>query len=265
MIWSATCLQLANLGPDPAARRIAAASLVEQSAGAALVILPELWTVGYFAFDDYERSAEPLDGPTLELIAEAARRIQAHVVLGSFIERTPDGLHNTTAVLAPDGGLLATYRKVHVFGYGSRETELVMPGDGPVTVATELGVLGLATCYDLRFPELFRLMVDEGAEVFVIPAAWPDARREHWRLLARARAVENQAYVLTCNGAGGEGSATLAGHSAIIDPWGEVIAEAGESATTLTGLVDVSRVTDARATFPALADRRLPSVAGAAR
>jgi predicted amidohydrolase len=255
--FEVACLQVGALGADPAERRAEAARLIERAGDADLIVLPELWPTGYFAFDDYRRTAEPLDGPTVAAMADAARAARAHVVLGSFVEAGEHGLHNTTAVLSPDGELLASYRKMHVFGYGSREVELVTGGEQPVTVATELGILGLAICYDLRFPELFRAMVDDGAELFVVPAAWPSARAEHWRLLARARAVENQAYVIACNGAAAPQGTMLAGHSAVIDPWGATVVEAGAEPLTLRAPVDRARVTECRADFPALADRRL--------
>jgi predicted amidohydrolase len=257
--FDVACLQAGPIGDDVAARRAEAVRLVESAAGAELIVLPELWPTGYFAFDDYRATAEALDGPTVTALAQAARNTGAHVVLGSFVEAGEDGLHNTTALLAPDGQVLASYRKMHVFGYGSREVELITGGRQPVTVATDLGVLGLAICYDLRFPELFRAMVDQGAEIFVVPAAWPGARTEHWRVMARARAIENQAYVIACNGAGvgTPGAAELAGHSAVIDPWGEIDAEAGPTPAILRAVVHRDRVAACRADFPALADRRL--------
>jgi predicted amidohydrolase len=255
--FEVACLQVGALGPDPAARRAAAVRLVEEQAGAGLVVLPELWPTGYFAFDDYEATAETLDGPTVTALARAAMNTGAHVVLGSFVERGEHGLHNTTALLAPDGELLAAYRKMHVFGYGSRETELIAGGEQAVTVATALGVVGLAVCYDLRFPELFRAMVDEGAELFVVPACWPAARVEHWQLLARSRAVENQAYVVAVNGAGAPHGVEVGGHSAVIDPWGALEAQAGSEPGVLRATVDPARVASCRADFPALADRRL--------
>jgi predicted amidohydrolase len=173
------------------------------------------------------------------------------------VERSAHGLHNTAAIVDPRGALLASYRKIHVFGYGSRETELIAAGDEPVVVDTDLGRLGLCLCYDLRFPELFRALVDRDAELFVIPAAWPAARLAHWQTLLRARAIESLAYVVACNGAGAANGTQLAGHSAVVDPWGELAAEAGEEPTTLRATVNPGTAASARAEFPALADRRL--------
>ena len=146
-----------------------------------------------------------------------------------------------------------TYRKVHLFGYGSREQELLTPGEH----VGAHGQLALSTCYDLRFPELFRIQVDDGSQLFLVAAAWPLARLEHWQLLLRARALENQSFVLACNAAGRQGEVELAGRSAVVDPWGTVLAEAGTGPQTLTLDVDPDVATRARKEFPALADRRL--------
>ena len=119
------------------------------------------------------------------------------------------------------------------------------------------GQLALSTCYDLRFPELFRTQVDDGSQLFLVAAAWPLARLEHWQLLLRARALENQSFLLACNAAGRQGEVELAGRSAVVDPWGTVLAEAGTGPQTLTLDVDPDLATRARKEFPALADRRL--------
>lgn len=255
--FEVACLQVGSLGRAPEMRRESAVQLIEAAAGADLIVLPELWTVGYFAFDDYDEAAEPLEGATLHALGQAARNVGAYVVVGSFVERSSHGLHNTLAVLGPNGALLGSYRKVHVFGYGSRESQLVAAGDTPVLIPTPLATLGLAICYDLRFPELFRSLVDRGAEVFVIPSAWPDARRSHWQVLLRARAIENLAYVVACNGCGDADGVELAGRSAVIDPWGEIVAEAGIAATVLRATLDLERLIACRLEFPALADRQL--------
>jgi predicted amidohydrolase len=237
---------------DTVARQIA------ELDGVDLVVLPEMWPSGYFSFDDYDRVAQPLDGPVVCAIARSAARLGAYVVGGSFVERLAGGgLANTTFVATPTGDVIAAYRKIHVFGYQSRETELITHGQEVVTVATDIGRIGLAICYDLRFPELFRALVDEGADIVVIPAAWPLARVEHWRLLSRARAVENQTFVVTCNGAGSEHGTALGGHSAVIDPRGEILAEAGADPEVLRAALDLADLDGWRAAFPVLADRRL--------
>jgi predicted amidohydrolase len=254
------CVQLAppDAGTTVRARVDEVVARLEALRDVDLVVLPEMWPAGYFAFDDYGAVAEGVDGPVVSAIRDAARRLRAHVVGGSFVERHDGGeLSNTTFAVDPAGDLLATYRKIHVFGYESRESTLIEPGREVVTVDTALGRLGLAVCYDLRFPELFRAMVDKGAELIVVPASWPAARLDHWRTLARARAIENQVVVVTCNAAGADRGTDLAGHSAILDPRGDVVAEAGSEPTVLRATVDLGEVERWRSVFPALEDRRI--------
>ncbi|MDP9417988.1 MAG: carbon-nitrogen family hydrolase, partial [Actinomycetota bacterium] len=181
------------------------------------------------------------------------------VHMGSLIERAPTGeLYNTAVVLGPDGGLRASYRKIHRFGFSDGEPRLLAAGDAPVVYdAGEHGRWGLATCYDLRFPELFRALVDRGAEAVVVVAGWPAARIGHWSLLARARAVEDQVFVLGCNAVGQQGRTALGGRSVVIDPWGGVVAEAGGDAEVTAVDVDLADVARVRAEFPVLADRRM--------
>ncbi|GGX77718.1 carbon-nitrogen family hydrolase [Streptomyces fructofermentans] len=246
-------------------RRRRVASLVREQAGADLVVLPELWTTGAFAFESFEAEAEPLHGPTYELMAEAAADAGVWLHAGSIPERVPAGdgssgggaLYNTSLVFSPDGARAAAYRKIHRFGFDKGEAVLMGAGSELVTVGLPETTLGLATCYDLRFPELFRGLVDAGAETLVVPAGWPERRRAHWTLLARARAVENQAYVLACGTAGAHAGVPQAGHSIVVDPWGEVLAEAGPGEQVLTVEFDAAKVAATREQFPALKDRLL--------
>lgn len=226
-----------------------------------LVVLPELWPTGYFAFGDYEGTAEPLNGPTARTLSEAARTAGVHLHAGSVVERGPDGrLYNTSLLFGPDGALLQAYRKFHLFGHQSRETALLSHGDTLLAQGTAVGRVGLAACYDLRFPELFRVLAEDGAEVFAVIAAWPSARIAHWRLLLQARALENQAWVLACNASGRQGETELGGHSMAVDPWGRVVAEAGAGAAAVEVAFDPADVARARADFPAFSDRRIGAV-----
>ncbi|WP_335971950.1 MULTISPECIES: carbon-nitrogen family hydrolase [Streptomycetaceae] len=256
----ATLLQI-DVDPAelPAVRRARVAALVRAQAGADLVVLPELWTVGAFAADLFAAEAEQVpDGPTVEAMGAAARDAGVWLHAGSVVERDPDGpLYNTSLVFGPDGELRGAYRKIHRFGFDRGEAALMAPGAEVVTVRHPDAVLGLATCYDLRFPELFRLLVDAGTEIVVLPAGWPARRLAHWRVLAQARAVECQAYVLACGTAGTHAGVPQAGHSMIVDPWGEILCEAGPDAQTLTADLDPSSVAATRADFPVLRDRRL--------
>ncbi|MDN3294152.1 carbon-nitrogen family hydrolase [Streptomyces ficellus] len=255
----ASLIQIAVDGDEPVdARRARAASLVAEQRDADLVVLPELWPVGAFAYESFAPEAEELSGPTHAAMSKAAADAGVWLHAGSIVERAPDGrLYNTSLVFSPSGDLAATYRKIHRFGFDKGEAVLMAAGDDLVTVPVPGLPLGLATCYDLRFPELFRGLVDAGALAFAIPAGWPARRGAHWTLLARARAVENQAYVLACGTAGTHAGIAQAGHSLVVDPWGEVLAEAGEAEEVLTVDLDPARVTTTRDQFPALKDRVL--------
>lgn len=255
----ASLIQIA-VDPDESveARRERAASLVVAQRGSDLVVLPELWPVGAFAYTVFEQEAEPLQGPTHEVMAKAAAEAGVWLHAGSFVERAPDGtLYNTALVFSPAGERAAVYRKIHRFGFDKGEAVMMGAGEELVTVTLPETTLGLATCYDLRFPEQFRGLVDAGAETLVVSAGWPERRRAHWTLLAQARAVENQAYVLALGTAGSHADVPQAGHSIVVDPWGEVLAQAGADEEILTVEFDPARVGATREQFPALKDRRL--------
>ncbi|MDT0402925.1 MULTISPECIES: carbon-nitrogen family hydrolase [Streptomyces] len=255
----ASLLQVAvNEGESVESRRLRVAGMVRDQAGADLVVLPELWTTGAFAYEAFGSEAEPLEGPTHEAMAKAASDAGVWLHAGSIPERDPDGpLYNTSLVFSPAGELAAAYRKIHRFGFDKGEAVLMGAGEELVTVRLPDTVIGVATCYDLRFPELFRGLVDAGAETFVVPAGWPERRRSHWTLLAKARAVENQSFVLACGTAGTHDGVPQAGHSIVVDPWGEVLAEAGPDEEILTVDFDPATVTGTRERFPALKDRVL--------
>ncbi|MFD8911996.1 carbon-nitrogen family hydrolase [Streptomyces sp. NPDC059575] len=239
-------------------RRQRAVALVREQAGADLVVLPELWTTGAFAYEDFGTGSEPLEGPTHEAMAKAAADAGVWLHAGSIPERDPDGtLYNTSLVFSPSGDLAAAYRKIHRFGFDQGEAVLMGAGSDLVTVRLPDTTLGLGTCYDLRFPELFRSLTAAGAETLVLPAGWPERRRAHWTLLAQARAVENQAFVLACGTAGTHAGVPQAGHSIVVDPWGEVLAEAGADEEVLTVEFDPAKVAETREQFPALKDRVL--------
>ncbi|WP_123534214.1 nitrilase-related carbon-nitrogen hydrolase [Halosimplex salinum] len=238
------------------------------AAGADLVALPEIFNVGYFAFDLYERRAESVDGPTVTALAESAREHGIGVLAGSVVEdlaasreagvETPasDGLANASVFLDRDGERRAVYRKHHLFGYGSAEQELLIPGDSVPVVEFEDHVVGMTTCYDLRFPSLYRDLVDRGATMVLVPSAWPYPRVEHWNLFPEARAVENLLYVGAVNGVGSFDDAELLGRSAIYDPWGTTLASTGDRPGLVTADVPAERVGEVRSEFPALDDRR---------
>ncbi|WP_243716874.1 carbon-nitrogen family hydrolase [Actinomadura darangshiensis] len=245
-------VQVDSSGESVPERRARVGELVRGLGGADLVVLPELWAVGYFAFDAYAEGAEPFEGPSVSDARSWARELGAWVHLGSFVEMDAGRLFNTAVLLSPEGEVAHVYRKIHVFGYRSREAELLTPGDELPVADTSFGRVAATTCYDLRFPELWRGLVDGGAQIAIVPAAWPAARREHWRLFTSCRAVEEQVLLIGCNAAGAE----LGGHSRVVDPWGAVLAEAGTEAGVTWCDVDPAVVERARAEFPVLADRR---------
>lgn len=247
------------------------AELVAAQREADLVVLPELWAPGYFHFSTWKERSETEKGRTVAVMAEAARAANAIVHIGSILEREHDrsastsrgsrGLWNTSVLLAPDGSVLGRYRKIHPFGFGEGEPTLIDAGSEIAAIRTDAvdssTVFGLATCYDLRFPELFRELSSAGATVFLVPAAWPAARREHWQILGRARAIENQAFMVQVNTGGTHGGVDISGHSQIISPRGEVLARAGADEEVLIATLDLGDLHDYRRSFPVLADRRL--------
>ncbi len=242
--------------------------VVAEHPGLDLVVLPELWAPIGFDYSNWERDAEPIDGPWASAMAALAAEVGVTLHAGSFVERLPEAgaeaksLANTSLVVGADGSVLATYRKIHRFGFGSGEPVLMEAGRGRVVLPLRLRdgsvvKVALATCYDLRFPELFRLLLDDGAEVFVVPAAWPAPRVGHWTLLGQARAIENQAYVVGVNRVGTGDGLDYAGDSVVVDPGGAVLAAAEPFAEqVVTAEVDPARVAEVRGAFPFLRDRR---------
>jgi len=250
---------------DRALARIADAA----ARGVDLVALPEIFDVGYFAFDRYPDVAAGIEEhETLARLATAADDHDVAVLAGSVVEdlaashddgiETPaeEGLANTSVLFDATGERRLVYRKHHLFGYGSAESDLLVPGESLSTVELGEQVLGVTTCYDLRFPELYRELVDRGVTLVVVPSAWPYPRVEHWRLLPRARAVENLSYVAAVNGVGTFEGSELLGRSAVYDPWGTTLASAGDDPATVTADVSRERVESVREAFPALEDRR---------
>jgi len=230
---------------------------MERRHGAELITLPELWPCGFFAFDAYKDVAEPIDGPLVSALAELARSEEVLLVAGSFVERASDNLYNTTLVFGPDGSLVTTYRKIHLSPFGgSREPEILTPGRDVVTFDRWGIRFGLSTCNDLRYPELYRALSDQGAEIVLVTTAWAFPRLGAWRTLMRARAIENQAIVVACNCAGSQAGATYFGSSAGIDSWGMTLGELDERPGVLRLTLDVEAVRESRRTFPALAGRR---------
>jgi len=252
-------VQLAAAIDSAANRDAIAAQLAELGPGDGLdlVVLPEASMHDFGAPDlDLAPVAEPLDGPFVQLVAAEAVRLGATIVAGMF--ELTDGLpFNTLVVVGPDGTLTTTYRKIHLYdSFGYKESDRLLPGDvEPVVIDVDGRPVGLMTCYDLRFPELARALVDAGAETLVVPAAWVAGERklDHWRTLLAARAIENTVHVV----AAAQGGDRYTGHSLVADPWGSIVVEAASAPEILRADVDAADVGRARDENPSLINRRL--------
>jgi predicted amidohydrolase len=235
------------------------------AAGASLVVLPEKWSV-LGAPADVAAGAEPFDGPALSWARATARELGVDLVAGSIAERVEGAERgrNTSVHVGPDGEVQAVYRKIHMFdvevgGQVYRESATEDPGEEIVVSATADGVeLGMTVCYDLRFPELYRILAVRGARILLVPAAFTLATtREHWEVLLRARAIEDQAFVIAPNQVGEHAPGYRSGgRSAIVDPWGVVLAQAPDAETFVTAELDLARQAEIRRTLPSLANRR---------
>jgi predicted amidohydrolase len=233
-------------------------ALIEQAGagGADLLVLPE-GVLARFT-DDFSRlrtAAQPLTGPFVTALT-AATAGGAMTVVAGVHEPAPDGRAYNTLVALRDGRQVAAYRKLHLYdAFGSAESDNVVPADGPLVTLDVAGLtVGLMTCYDVRFPELARLLTLAGAQVLVLPAAWVKGphKERHWELMLAARALENTVYVV---GAGECGPRNI-GHSMVVDPLGVVVARLGEAPGLLWADADPARVADARSRLPVLANRR---------
>ncbi len=256
-----------NSTADKAANMAAADRLVRAAAadGAKLIVLPEKWTA-LGRDEELRGAAETLQGPAVAWACAIARELAVDLVAGSIVESPASGqkLANTSVHVSPQGEVVAVYRKVHMFdveieGRSYRESDLEDPGDEIVLSETADGVsLGMSICYDLRFPELYRILAVRGARLIVVPAAFTlPTTRDHWEVLLRARAIENQAFVVAANQTGSHpGGLRSGGRSMIVDPWGVVLAQAGDREGHIVADLDLERQLEIRAQLPALANRR---------
>jgi deaminated glutathione amidase len=256
-----------NSRADRAANLAVADRLTRAAAadGADLIVLPEKWTA-LGTEDDLRAAAETLDGPALAWARKTARELNVDIVAGSILELLEgrEKLANTSVHVDAQGEVRAVYRKMHMFdvevgGHTYRESDLEEPGE-EIVLSSAGGVeLGMTVCYDLRFPELFRILAVRGARVITLPAAFTLATtRAHWETLIRARAIEDQAFVVAANQTGEHpGGQHSGGRSMIVDPWGVVLAEAGEEGEGhVAATLDLERQREIRASLPSLANRR---------
>lgn len=221
-----------------------------------LAVLPEMWSTGY-AYKNLPTLAE--ETPRVLRVLEGISAELGMVVVGSLPEKDQGTIYNT-AYVVDSGRVVGSYRKLHLFSTMG-EDRFLGAGDETLVVPTSVGKLGVAICYDLRFPELFRKLALEGAEILCLPAEWPKPRQEHWRTLLRARAIENQMFVVAANCCGIQGKLDFFGMSMVLSPWGEPLAEAGEENAEPIAILDFKEMEDYRFRIPCFADRR-PEIYG---
>lgn len=240
---------------EPEGNEERAAAFIEEAArrGSDLVLLPELWRCGYDLANAPEYAA-PLGSGSFVWVAAQARAHRLWIA-GSLLETRSGQICNTATLYSPDGDLAAVYRKVHLFRLMDEHLYLAA-GDRAPVFDLPWGRSAMGICYDLRFPELLRHYALEGAVLVLLPAQWPRRRVDALRVLLRARAAENQCFMMACNRVGRNGDTPFAGHSAMVDPWGNLIVEGGETELLLTADLDLSMVADVRQQFPSFQDRR---------
>jgi predicted amidohydrolase len=267
-----------NSGDDKAANITAAMAGIERAAamGARLVSLPEVWT-NLGPDEGNAAAAETIPGPLTDQLGATARDLGIYLHAGSMLERVEgeDRLYNTTVVFDPTGAIVGAYRKIHMFDVdlveatSYRESATIAPGDEIVTVEIDGVTVGLTICYDLRFPELFRILTLRGADIIMLPAAFTLATgRDHWEPLIRARAIENQVFMVAAGQVGTHPPGHWCyGRSMIVDPWGVVMAQASDAPTVITATLDLTQLERVRRQVPSVANRmpdryRWPEPAG---
>lgn len=265
----AAAVQL-NSNGDKVRNLAAAERLVRAAAadGAELVALPEKWNL-LAGGAELAAGAEPLDGPSLSAAREWARTLGIYLLAGSIAEQGEgEKVSNTSVLIGPEGDDLAVYRKIHMFdvdagGVSYRESEHEQPGSDVVSGPVGELIVGLTVCYDLRFPELFRILALRGARLLTVPSAFTSATgRDHWEVLLRARAIENQAFVIAPDQIGkAPPHFDSFGHSAIVDPWGVVLATAPDEECFIAADLDLAAQDRVRESLPSLANRRPQSYA----
>ncbi|MEO8612536.1 MAG: carbon-nitrogen family hydrolase [Chloroflexota bacterium] len=221
--------------------------------GSHMVVFPELWSTGY-ALEQAKELSSALNSGMFSQVGGVATQNKISIV-GSVLEKRGQEVSNSAAFFAPNGRMLGIYRKLHLFRL-MHEDEWLQAGSSALSLDLPWGNTGLAICYDLRFPELFRKYAVDGAKMIVVPAEWPIERIEHWRALLVARAIENQCYIVATNAAGQTGDTVFGGHSMIVDPWGKIVIEGGDSPLLLTAEIEMDTVDEVRRRIPVFEDRR---------
>ena len=223
-------------------------------AGSDVLVLPELWSTGYILEQAGMYASRTTEGIFAE-VTQLAKKNRLHIV-GSCLSLLGENRYgNTISWATPDGTSLGSYSKMHLFRLMD-EDKYLTAGDETAMIATPWGQAGLSICYDLRFPELYRQYALAGAQLIFVPAEWPHPRLNHWRTLIRARAIENQLFVIARNRVGQAGGVSFCGHSSIVDPWGDILVEGGEEEGLFTAEIETAAVAQIRAKIPVFADRR---------
>ncbi len=216
-----------------------------------LVLLPELWSTGV-DFDAFNDLSEEIPGKTTNILSNIADRENIYLCGGSIVEEQGNSMYNTSTFYDKEGNLVGKYRKIHLFSY-SDEDDYLLSGNSLEVVKTDFGKIGLTICYDLRFPTQYRKMALNNVKIILCPSAWPNQRKQHWNILNRARAIENQCFLISCNRKGKYEENNFEGNSLITDPNGEIIFK-GRNEKIKETEIDLSEADKIRKDFPTLRD-----------
>ncbi len=251
------CAQMDVLLGRPEENLTHAGELVRRAAaaGADIILLPETLNTGFFPREGLADMADRNGQRTKAELGALAKELNVNLIAGSVADLRDGRVFNTSYVFDRAGECVASYDKTHLFS-PMGEHEFFTPGDRAVDFTLDGVKCGLITCYDVRFPELIRTLALRGIDILFVPAQWPAVRAEHWRTLTKARAIENQIFLACCNGCGTAGETVYGGNSAIYDPWGVVLAQAGEKEELITADCDLSIIDNIRSSMHVFADRR---------
>lgn len=221
---------------------------------AAVIVFPEVWTTGY-SLGNIEGKAEHINGPTITQLRAVAHEYHVNIITGSIPLKLDDKIYNATVVINTEGDIIAHYEKIHLFSF-TNEARFFSPGQKLCQFKLNEIPSGVAICYDLRFPEVFRTMALNGVSIIYLPAEWPTARYEHWRVLCQARAIENQIFICAVNCVGDFKGNPFYGHSLLIAPSGKILAEGTEAEQIIIADVDIKLLDKVRNNMSVFADRR---------
>ncbi|CAM3914041.1 carbon-nitrogen family hydrolase [Lederbergia lenta] len=256
MEWKVGCIQMDIAYGDPVQNFKIAEQWFKKAAKekCTVVVLPELWTTGY-DLTRLDEIAHEEGENVIHFLQAQAKKHSFHIVGGSVAKKTNEGVNNTMYIIDKEGKLIHEYSKLHLFQLMDEHLYL-QAGEDETMFTIEGEEAASFICYDIRFPEWLRKPVLKGAKVLFVVAEWPEARVDHWRILLKARAIENQSYVIACNRVGKDTNNTFAGHSMIIDPWGAVISEGGIGEELVIGNISPDKIGEIRSRIPIFDDRR---------